>query len=289
MKEIINIYKKNRATVEGFLIATLELNRFEVVDEESAKQIHNVMPFLELVYMASSAFVQTTDYFYKNSSDSSTKGLAKSYLFEKAKIENNKIFISNPYISSHTGNACLTLVRSVGDGYIIYDINLFKLLAQMKLIELNTPFNRMNTLFYAVIGFSLMLFSAVLVFYAGYKFLISFASSGLEQVEMIFTPIIALTLGLAIFDLSKTILEQEVFYKSKDLEEHIERKALERFLITIIIALSIESLMVVFKIALSDYSKMDNALFLIIGVALLIVSLGIFHFLNAKSHPCKGS
>jgi len=39
---------------------------------------------------------------------------------------------------------------------------------------------------------------------------------------------------------------------------------------SIIIASSIESLMVVFKIVLEDYSKMINALYLIIGVALLI-------------------
>ena len=47
-------------------------------------------------------------------------------------------------------------------------------------------------------------------------------------------------------------------------------------MITIIIALLIEALLVVFKIAIKDYNQMINALYLIIGVVLVILSLSIF-------------
>ena len=57
---------------------------------------------------------------------------------------------------------------------------------------------------------------------------------------------------------------------------------LMKFSIAIIIALSIEALMVVFKIALHDYSQMIYALYLIIGIALIIVSLGIYSYLSKK-------
>jgi hypothetical protein len=58
---------------------------------------------------------------------------------------------------------------------------------------------------------------------------------------------------------------------------------LTKFSITITIALLIEALMVVFKIALEDYSQMINAFYLIGGVSLLIVSLGVFIYLTKKS------
>ncbi len=55
-----------------------------------------------------------------------------------------------------------------------------------------------------------------------------------------------------------------------------------KFLITIIIALSIEALIVVFKIAINNYDKMINALYLISGISLILVALSIFIYLTKK-------
>jgi putative Mn2+ efflux pump MntP len=62
-----------------------------------------------------------------------------------------------------------------------------------------------------------------------------------------------------------------------------ENRLLIRFLTSIIIALSIESLMVVFKIALVDYKEMSNAIYLIGGVSAMIIALGLFSYLT-KEH-----
>lgn len=51
-------------------------------------------------------------------------------------------------------------------------------------------------------------------------------------------------------------------------------------MITIIIALLIEALLVVFKIAINDYNQMLSALYLIIGVGVIILSLSIFIFIT---------
>ena len=99
---------------------------------------------------------------------------------------------------------------------------------------------------------------------------------------MIFKPIIALTLSIAIFDLAKTILEQEVFFKSYSKNSKVETKILTKFLTTIIIALSIEALIVVFKIAINDYVQMINAFYLIAGIALILISLTVFIFYSNK-------
>ena len=99
---------------------------------------------------------------------------------------------------------------------------------------------------------------------------------------MIFKPIIALTLSIAIFDLAKTILEQEVFFKSYSKNSKVETKILTKFLTTIIIALSIEALIVVFKIAINDYDQMINAFYLIAGIALILISLTVFIYYSTK-------
>jgi uncharacterized membrane protein len=99
---------------------------------------------------------------------------------------------------------------------------------------------------------------------------------------MIFKPIIALTLGIAIFDLAKTILEQEVFFKSYSKNSNVETKMLTKFLITIIIALSIEALIVVFKIAIDNYDHMIHAFYLIAGIAVILISLTVFIYFTKK-------
>ncbi len=287
MKDAINILKKHRATVENFLVSTINLNHLEHCDASNVRSIYTLMPFLELVYEVDESFKQTSDYFYQNNVDSSMKGLTKSYLFDKVKVPNEGTFVSNPYISSHTGNACITFVKKNATGYLVFDFNLFKLLQHIRLIEGNTLFIKFSKLVYMIIGFALVIYSLVITEYALYTFITTFATQQMQHIELIFTPIISLTLGLAIFDLAKTILEQEVFSKNYSTEENRENRIFGKFLISIIIALSIEALMVVFKTALSEHGKMSEAFFLIAGVALMILALGLFHFFTRHSSSTK--
>ena len=88
---------------------------------------------------------------------------------------------------------------------------------------------------------------------------------------------IASTLGIAIFDLAKQIIEHEVIFHSFTHDEAREYKVLGKFLVSIIIALLIETLMVVFKIALDDYKDMQAAFFLLIGTTAMFVGLAYFY------------
>ena len=75
-----------------------------------------------------------------------------------------------------------------------------------------------------------------------------------------------------------------MFFKSYSKNSKVETKILTKFLTTIIIALSIEALIVVFKIALNDYVQMINAFYLIAGIALILISLTIFiHFSTRRT------
>lgn len=92
-----------------------------------------------------------------------------------------------------------------------------------------------------------------------------------------FESTIAITLALAIFDLAKTLIEQEVLGRTKKEEGGIQ-KTMVRFLGSIIIALAIEALMLVFKLAIGDLSQMVYAIYLIGGVSLLLLGLSVYLF-----------
>ena len=74
-------------------------------------------------------------------------------------------------------------------------------------------------------------------------------------------------------------------YKNAGSQTDGQYTVLSKFLISIIIALSIESLMVVFKIAPGDFTSLGYGLLLILGVTLMIVGLGVFDRLTTKKMP----
>lgn len=285
MKEAVVIFKHNRNVIENFLRSTIELNDLHTVDGYNSKSIFNLLPSLELTYMVDDTFKQITPYYYKDRIDDITYGLSKKQLFSKIKLQEDTIFVSNPYISSHTGNMCITAAKPVEGGYLIFDFNLLSVLKSMSLIELNKPFDGLSKIIYGLIGFSLLVMALVLLVYGGKILVESIVLGGfLHEIGSIFTPIIAITLALAIYDLAKTILEREVFYKNYTELDNAEDKVLNKFLTSIIIALSIEALMVVFKITLSDFSKMTYALSLILGISSLILAMAVYRWLSAKSY-----
>jgi len=96
--------------------------------------------------------------------------------------------------------------------------------------------------------------------------------------------VIYLTLSLAIFDLGKTTLEEEVLLYKDVLRHSSTRRTITRFIAVIIIAVSIESLLMIFKFALKgDGEHIIEAVWILIAVAALLVSLGVYVYLGSKA------
>ena len=283
MKEIIKVYKQNRAAIEKYLLSALHNKGMSNFEESRIQECFQLFSALDLVYKVSAKYRQTTPFYYRRRVDKTSKGIDREYMFSKIQFMENGIYISQAYISSHNGEPSLSVVKRIDSGdYVVLDFSLLKLLEELRLIESNRIFNRMSKAMYSLIGFGLVFFALFLTAYALYTFFFSFDDPAKIDMHITFRSIIAMTLGLAIFDLSRTILEQEVFYKSYTIEAGEENRLLIRFLSSIIIALSIESLMVVFKIAMVDYKEMSNAIYLIAGVSSMIIALGLFSFLTRE-------
>ena len=193
------------------------------------------------------------------------------------------IYVSNPYIHHKTGKPSITAIKQVGNDYQVFDFNLMKILEEMKLIEFNSTFDKFNKVIYTFGAFILTLVSVMLIIYGGFKFaMLIFFTNDINFLDGIFKSIIAITLGLAIFDLSKQIMINEVIFKTLEQDNDRQYNILGKFLVSIIIALSIETLMVVFKITLHDYTKMLSAFYLLIGTTIMFVGLGLFYkFINS--------
>lgn len=281
MNEFIEIYRKNQEEIESFVISTLKNNGAIVNDEiMHYKKNFDHFPSMELLYIANEHCKQISPNIYRNRDEEEEKDKDRSYLASKLKLKGDDFSISEPYLSSATGNLCITVMKKETNHYIFIDFKLSELLSRLGLIELHETFNNFTKMFYKLIGFSLIFFAFLAIGYALYSFVSHLISDGFTM-DTLFKPIVSVTLGLAIFDLAKTLLEREVYYKNYG-KEGEENTVLTKFVIAIIIALSIEALMVVFKIAIHDYTEMIYGLYLIIGVGIVIGSLGVYTFLSSK-------
>lgn len=94
-----------------------------------------------------------------------------------------------------------------------------------------------------------------------------------------------IVIAMAVFDVSKFLLEEEVL-KHRELGSPQEaRVTLTKFLVIISIAVSLEALVFIFDAARTDITLLVYPTFLLIAVVLLVVGLGVF----VKLHPAPES
>ncbi len=277
MKQVINIYKKHKVTVDNYLNSLIKgYQKDPVLNASYILKQHN---YIQLIYAVDEDFKQISPIVCRNREEKENIGGDKSHYFSKMQLTDNT-YISNPYIHYRTGKASISVVYFRDNKYYIFDVNLIVLLEELRLIEFNQVHDKFKRAVYFLGSTILALVAILLIGYGIYIFgsIIFFSAADDDFMHNIFKAIIAITLGLAIYDLAKQIFEHEVLFQSLDHDEDKQYKVLGKFLISIIIALSIETLLVVFKIALSDNpSNLVSAFYLIIGTTAMFVGLGWFY------------
>ena len=197
-------------------------------------------------------------------------------------IKDKKCILTDPYPSVASNNLVVTAAYPVFDdkGDLIYivciDISLDNILKMFNPSSIDAATGKTVRFVYAAFSFSLF-FVALLLFIKG---VVSFFSMGvhIEEIDIknVFESTILLTLSLAIFDLVKAIFEEEVLGDHRKHQDTDIHKTMVRFLGSIIIALAIEALMLVFKFALIDSSKLYFAVYLILAITALLIGLSIY-------------
>lgn len=273
MKRIINIYSENKKSIQFYMRDIITAFHPSDTNKESLSQFLETEKAAEIIYVVSDEFKQITPNYSREKLDDSRVGFDKAYYFKNIEFTNNDIYISNPYLHHRTGLPTVTAVKKEGDIFIVIDFDLVRLLEELRLIDSSVLISKINMIVIGTGGVLLGLVSLFLILYGGIIFLnLFFGTMEQDFLQAVFKSIISITIGLAIYDLAKHIIEYEILFKGGNNGDSVENNILVKFLNSIIIAVSIEALMVIFKIVLSDYSQMINALYLIIGLTLLIFS-----------------
>lgn len=275
MKEFVDIYNLRIKNVQTFIKQSInKTGMTDILISKDFKPLFAAFKSLELIYIVDAdTHEQVSPNIYRNTQDEAKQGSNRQYLLEMAsQIDDDGYAFTEPYVSVATQNLCITVAKREDDKVLFFDFNLELLLEKVGFIERQAQFSNSIKFIYLLVGLFMMCLSLAAMVYAGIELFDSVVNESFS-IHNIFKPIIAATLGLAIFDLSKTILEQEVFFKSYDINKTNELNLLTKFLATIIIALAIEALLLVFKLAIDHPEQMVNALYLLSGIALIIIAL----------------
>jgi hypothetical protein len=197
-------------------------------------------------------------------------------------VREERCSLSDPYPSLITGQLTVTASAPIfcENGNLKYVACLDMPLGEvLKISHLNTSdvfFSRLFKFSYATFSFALMAVALLLFVHGIQSFFVQEITISHLAIDAMFKATILLTLSLAIFDLAKTLIEEEVLGQHKEHNISGPHKTMVKFLGSIIIALSIEALMLVFKFAITDPDKLVYAIYIIGGVALLLISLAVY-------------
>lgn len=205
-------------------------------------------------------------------------------------VREERCTITDPYPSLITQELTVTASAPIFDetGILKYvaclDMPLKEVLRISHLNTFDTYFSKFFKISYATFSLALLGVALLLFIHGIFSFFKGDINFSHIVIEDMFKATILLTLSLAIFDLAKTLIEEEVLGQHKEHSISEPHKTMVKFLGSIIIALSIEALMLVFKFAITDPDKLMYAIYIMGGVSLLLISLAIYiKFTKIKS------
>lgn len=299
---VIEKYEEHRVAIHNLLSSILSCfaddKMFEKSDEELTEFLNSLCsyyPFVSLLYLLDAKGKQIC----MNVPGSQFKHHPKIGLdadrsnrpYYLAAMKTDGVAVTEPYLSSVRRELCLSASMKVNNdstikGIVVLDIDLSSMLAILTGDSRRIHFEPYFKAMYTLIVLGLFTVALMLLYAAGVECLdVIYAMMTPEKrLEMPLGVVIYLTLSLAIFDLGKTTLEEEVLLYKDVLRHSSTRRTITRFIAVIIIAVSIESLLMIFKFALKgDGEHIIEAVWIIIAVASLLVSLGIYVYLGSKA------
>ncbi len=298
---VIERYHDHRDAVHELMSSILssigEDHLFEdkAIQCQAMERLGETYPFLDLLYMLDADGTQVSDNIAVNSKHQaaySGKGKDRSQRpYFRLVQETDGVILTDPYLSSASRKLCITTASrwtvkgEKTQGYLLLDIDLVK---TIEFLMGDTARRRFQPFFkgvYSTIVVGLLIVVSALLYSAFHEIGLLFFGGGNEEERHLrpFGAIIFLTLALAVFDLGKTTLEEEVLMH-KDIFRHSStRRTITRFIAAILIAVSIEALLLMFKAALGNSEHLLEAVWMMLAAVGLLTGLGLYVFLGAKA------
>lgn len=297
---IIERYHEYRAAIHDLMASILNSIGEEHLFEEKSAQCKAIerlgayYPFIELFYILDTRGVQISDNIAVTSQHPnaySGRGTDRSQRpYYRLALQSSGVVVTEPYLSSKNCKLCISAAARVchkkngSTAYLVLDIDLAAVVEFLMGDSRRRHFQPLFKSIYSVIVAGLMIVVATLIYAAGSELLTLFFSNRPTDLHLKpFGVIIFLTLALAVFDLGKTTLEEEVLMH-KDIFRHSStRRTITRFIAAILIAVSIEALLLMFKSALGDQASLVPAVWMMLAAVGLLIGLGIYVYLGARA------
>jgi len=252
-------------------------------------------PFVEMLFVIDKNGIQQGDNITANRdhpavySGDGTSRQQRPYFRMSLRENCDDIIVTDPYLSTVNRSLCLSAMMKWDcdgeEGYLVVDADLMAIVEFLMGDSKRRKFQPFFKYIYGVIVIGLFSVVAALLYSAFHElYLASSAAVGSQEAHLKpFSVIIFLTLALAIFDLGKTTLEEEVLMH-KDIFRHSStRRTITRFVAAILIAVSIESLLLMFKAALGQGDQLIPAVWMMLAAVGLLIGLGLYVYLGAKA------
>ncbi|MGR9052803.1 MAG: PDC sensor domain-containing protein [Gammaproteobacteria bacterium] len=300
---VIEKYEEHKTAIQNMLTSILSCFADDKLFYQEPRELSETLnllgsyyPFVSLLYLLDAQGRQITSnvtgHQFRDRPNSGI-GIDRSrrpYYILAAKSDH--AVVTEPYLSSIRRELCVSAAMKIFNddasvkGYVVLDIDLGETLAFLTGDSKRIHFEPYFKTMYALIVLGLFCVSLILVYAAGvecFKVVDSLTNSETNAI-IPFGVVIYLTLALAVFDLGKTTLEEEVLLYKDILRHSSTRRTITRFIAAIIIAVSIEALLMIFKSALKgDGDFIIQAVWIIFAAAFLLFSLGVYIFLGSKA------
>jgi hypothetical protein len=143
---------------------------------------------------------------------------------------------------------------------------------------------------YAVIVLSFLASGVYLVGIAlvsGWQGLVADESTLASRFDALLYSIGYLTIAVTALELGQTVLEEEVLRSTHVSGPTRARRFLSRFMVVVVVALGVESMVTVFHFASDDPSQLPNAAVIAVAAALLLAAWGLFVHLNRSAEELE--
>jgi len=128
----------------------------------------------------------------------------------------------------------------------------------------------------------LMLLALALVVYGAAELTVALSKSWHEARDAILTAIGSVVIAVAVFDVAKYFVEEEVIHTKETRNAFQLRCSLTKFISTIAIAVFIEGLVIVFQVSQQVVERMLYPTALLATAILIVVGLGVYRRLSVE-------
>ena len=135
---------------------------------------------------------------------------------------------------------------------------------------------------FAVASVTLMLLALALVGFGAFELVSALSQDWHEGGNAILTAIGYVVIALAVFDVAKYFVEEEVLCNRSLVTTSDVRRSLTKVISTIAIAVFIEGLVIVFQVSKHDVDKMPYPTALLATAILIVLGLGAYQRLNVE-------